>query len=271
VKLYGIMLTLFALTIGCGGTVKPVASKAKPRQRTRPRIEAAPVSAAAPKSGRGMKVTGITGSLNRGDVHQTIERYFESLLQCVALRPRRLGCAEGRIDFHFKIGPAGQVVEIHPSASTIGYRALELCLMDVVSHIVFPAPSGGDKTEFDWGMNVDPLVGQTTVQIEPEDFDKFVAEYAAQTYETCEIRKKTRFEVTAYIGRQGNVLAAGAIPSDRNAFEKLNCLLEEIAGWKLSRFKQRSKVTFTLKWQPPPPKKAKRHAKKTRVSTARGR
>jgi hypothetical protein len=215
-----------------------------------------------------MKVTGITGSLNRGDVHQTIEKYQDTLLQCVAERPRRLGWVGGRIDFHFKIGPAGQVVEIHPTSTSIGFHTLEVCLMNVVAHINFPLPSGGDKTEFDWGMDVDPLAGQTTDQIEPDALDKYLTKYAAQTYETCEVRKKTRFEVTAYISRQGKVLTAGAMTSDLKAFDKVSCVLDEIAGWRLLCPKRRSKVTFTLSWKPPPPKKAKALNKNRRAANA---
>jgi hypothetical protein len=264
VKLPEIILTFLVLTGGCGGASKPTALKTNPKES--PRYHPIAVEAPTAKRSAGMKVTGITGSLNRGDVHQTIEKYYDALLQCVAQRPRRLGWVAGRIDFHFKVGPAGQVVEINPTASTIGYHKLELCLKDVVAHISFPAPSGGDKTEFDWGMDVDPLSGQPVADLEPERIEKSLARYVADTYDTCEVPQRTRFEVTAYLGPQGNVLAAGTIPKDKKARDKVACMLEEMAGWRLSRPKKRSKVSFTLKWQPRPPK-AKKRVKKSRALT----
>jgi hypothetical protein len=216
-----------------------------------------------------MSVRGITGSLNRGDVNGTIERYSGELLQCVAQRPRRFGWVGGRIDFHFKIGPTGQVLEIRPTASTVGYHKLELCLTEIVSRIQFPVPNGRDKTEFDWGMDVDPHLGRVTHPMDKAELDPVLAQYAARTYEACQTRKKTRFEVTAYIGSYGKLLTAGMIPSHAAAFEQIDCLLDEMTRWKLPRIQKRSKVTFTLKWHPPPPPKAKQPKRKNRKRSAR--
>ena len=83
-------------------------------------------------------------------------------------------------------------------------------------------------------------------------------EHAAKTYEACEVPRRTRFQVTAYVGRRGRVLSVSAVPDTIKADDRLECLLEQIKEWQLPRIQRRSKVTFTLRWQPPPPGRLRR-------------
>jgi hypothetical protein len=231
----------------------------------------APECASAPQAvSGGMGVKGITGSLNRGDVHQVMETRFEALMECMNRRPRGLRWVGGRIDFLIKVGADGRVCEARPVRSTIGYRPLELCLTEVVEQTPLPPPDGRDRTEVDWGMNVEPDRGRETPFLKPAAVENALKRYADRTYKACEVPRRMRFEVTAYTGRSGKVLAAGVVPLKSVAPDKLECLLEEIKVWRLPPVKRRSKVAFTLKWKPPPPK-SKRYAGSKRGKSSRGR
>lgn len=298
-----IVVVLLMLMAACGGHQKRAAPKtagvgphsasagtpsAPIKQRTAPAGDASASDAGvsspaskdastparnAPAAGKavshGIMIKGITGSLNRGEVHRTIEDYNESLLQCVYRRPRRLRWVGGRIDFHFEIGPDGRVLNIYPTGSTVGNRDLELCLTEVVARIHFRAPDGRAKTEFDWGMNVEPYLGRDPDPLDSDKLDKVLGEYAGETFETCEVSKRTRFEVTAYIGSGKNMLTAGMTSSEPAAMEKADCVLQEIKSWKMPRLNKLSKVTFELKWRPLSAKAYKRLAARKKRKTGR--
>lgn len=218
-----------------------------------------------------MGIIGITGSLNRGDVQHAMEARTEVLLACTETRPRRLRFVGGRIDFHIDVAADGRVIEARPVHSTIGYRPLELCLTEVVEQTALPAPDGRDRTDIAWGMNVEPDRGREPLPLDAKAIQKTMKKYAGESYKACKVRRRTRFQVTAYVGRRGKVLAVSAVPLRRTvAPEKLDCLLEEIKAWRLPRLKRRSKATFTLKWKPPPPKK-RRYARSKRGKRSRRR
>ncbi len=212
-----------------------------------------------------MTTTGITGSLNRGDVHQVMETRTDALMQCVAKRPRRLRWVGGRIDFRIKVGRCGEVLEVRPTRSTVGYRGLELCLIEVMARTRMPPPEGRLDTDLEWGMNVEPQFGREPEPMDPADLKDALKAYAAETYETCEVQRRTRFEVTAYVGRRGRVLSASAVPNTSRADDKLDCVLEQIEKWQLPSTKRRSKVMFTLRWQRPSPKACRRHKRGKRM------
>ncbi len=228
-------------------------------------------ASAAKTASRGMGVRGITGSLNRGDVQEAMDTRTDALLQCMNERPRGLRFIGGRIDFRIKVGADGRVCEARPIHSTIGYRRLEKCITEVVEQTQLPLPDGRDRTEIEWGMNVEPDRGRQTEELDPATIVEAMKSYAGETYKTCEIRRRDRFEITAYAGRRGRFIALGVLPMRSVEAEKLDCLVQEIKqGWKLPKLKYRSKATFTLKWKPIPPKR-KRYVRSKKNKRRRGR
>jgi len=288
-----VVLPALLLGASCGGTQEPNQTQApapKPAAPPEPlTAEAADASiadaqqstgdrspenrfcASARKSASGgMGVRGITGSLNRVDVHETMDTRTGAFLQCVNQRPRRLRFIGGRIDFRIKVGADGRVCKAQPVHSTIGYRRLEQCITQVVEQTQLPSPNGRDRTEIKWGMKVEPHRGRRTPGIESAEIDEAIKKYAGETYKACKLRRRDRFEITAYAGRRGKIMAVGGLPLRAVKPEKLECLVKEIKGWKLPRLKCRSKATFTLKWKPIPPKR-KRKARSKKSKRRRGR
>lgn len=226
-------------------------------------------------------VRGIIGSLSAYEVNEAMQKRTGDLLACVQRRPGRLGYVEGRIRFHFIVGPDGSILKTHVMESSLGNRKLEDCLASAAGDTHMPVPAGSTHTEARWDMSVEPM-GKVTQPLEDEEhlqtLKDAIRASAEGTYETCEIQKRHRFQVTAYLGRKGRVLSAGVQPrwrgsekTDRDD-EQLACLTKEIRGWKgLPRVKGRRKVAFELRWsKAPPPKKAKKRKKKRRKKKRRG-
>ncbi len=213
---------------------------------------------------RHMGVRGITGSFSRGDVNDIMASRTNALLDCVDMRPRRLRFVNGIIAFHFVVGSKGQVLDVYPSRSDVGYFELEQCLADVVAQTRFMPPCGSQQTELDWDMRVEKDWESDPEPLHPRNIRKALKRYSADTYEVCEVKRRIRFKVTAYVGPGGRVLSSGLIPNRRIDSDKLECMANEINKWRVPKPKEISKVTFKLRWIPPPPEKKKKKRSKRR-------
>lgn len=206
---------------------------------------------------RHMGVRGITGSYNRGDVHDIMATRTNALLDCVDKRPRHLRFVNGVIAFHFVVGSQGQVLDVYPSQSDVGCFELEQCLADVVAQTRFMPPCGSQQTELDWNMRVEKDWKSDPEPLHPRNLRKALQRYAADTYEACDVKRRIRFMVTAYVGPGGRVLSSGLIPNRRVEIDQIECMANEINRWRVPRPKELSKVTFKLRWFPPPPERKK--------------
>ncbi len=196
---------------------------------------------------RTVKIKGLTGTLNKDDVHQTMDARKDALDACIVESRRRVRWVSGEIRFAFTVDAQGHVTDVHPLRSDIGHHALEDCLARALANTVFPKPAGLATAEFDWGLIVDPVPGRMPEPIEPETLDKTLRKRTPDIYKKCEARRhRERFQVTAYISRGGRVLSAGAVPKPKKAAEKLPCVLEQLAELRLPKQKKNGKVSFEL-------------------------
>lgn len=210
---------------------------------------------------RHMGVRGITGSLNRGDVHDIMDARKNALLDCVDRRPQHLRFVNGVIAFHFLVGSKGQVLDVYPSRSDVGCFELEQCLAEVVAQTRFMPPRGQLQTELDWDMRVEKDWKSEPEPLRPGRISRAMQRYSADTYKTCEVKRRVRFVVTAYIDQDGQVLSSGLIPNRRVETDRIECMANEINQWQIPKPKTISKITFKLRWIPPPPEK-KRYSRR---------
>src|SRR5205085_12149696 len=104
-----------------------------------------------------VKVSGLSGTLNKGDVHQAMEERQESFDICIRESRRNVRWVSGAIKFGFRVDGEGRITELRPISSTIGHRELERCLTDAVMPTQFPKPAGRATAEFNWGMSIDSV------------------------------------------------------------------------------------------------------------------
>lgn len=202
----------------------------------------APVPESAP-----VTIKGLTGTLNKDDVHQTMDAQQPAFDACIGASRRRLRWVSGSIRFVFKVGGEGQIEQVHPIESTIGHRELEACLSQAVAATVFPRPAGRATATFTWGMTVEPVPGRLPEPLDEKLLRQVLSKRRRDVVKNCKIRRRERFLVTAYIARNGRVLSAGAVPLPPKASEKLECVLEEIASWRMPKIERHSKVSFLLR------------------------
>lgn len=195
-----------------------------------------------------IKVQGTTGTLNKGDVHQTMEARQNLFDACIQESRRTLRWVSGGIKFAFKVDGEGRIMELRPLASTIGHRDLERCLTEAVLSTQFPKPSGRATAEFTWGMAVDPATQKSFDEAKAKIMARVARKEAKETFGSCEIkRRKARFRITAYIAAGGHLLSAGAVPTPFTAEDKVDCVLDQFSKWHMPKVKKASKVSFDLR------------------------
>ncbi len=230
--------------IACG-------SDAPARRPVRTKVVATRIASSAPTAppapASPVKIKGLTGTLNKDDVHQTMDAQQPAFDACIQQSRRSVRWVSGAIKFAFKVDAEGKVAEVHPTHSDIGHHHLETCLIEAVAATVFPKPAGRAQATFDWGMTVEPVPGRPPEPLDDKVVARVLRKRRSEVVRSCEIRRRERFLVTAYVARDGRVLSAGAVPMPPKASEKLECVLEEIASWRMPKVDHRSKTSFLLR------------------------
>jgi hypothetical protein len=191
-------------------------------------------------------VKGLTGTLNLDDVHQTMDGRQDAFDACIEMSRRSLRLVSGAIRFAFKVGADGAVQEVHTTESNIGHRALEECLSAAVASTQFPKPAGAAAATFDWGMQVEPA-GRPPDDLEPDVLKNVLKRHSREVHKNCQMRRRERFRVTAYIAPGGRVISSGAVPMPARAEEKVDCVLEQVASWRMPKLDRSGKVTFDVR------------------------
>jgi hypothetical protein len=246
-------MTCMLMAAQAGGCASESAAR-KPRPKPQPQAQGvapgiAPVAELAPPPSvpASVRIKGLTGTLNKDDVHQAMEARQNELDACIHESRRRLRLVSGTIQFSFKVDAEGAVEDVHPTESNIGHYALESCILRVLSETIFPKPDGSASARFDWGLTVEPATARAPEPIEPDLLDKVLDKHGSEVREACETKKRERFTVTAYINRRGKVVSAGALAQPAEAAEKLECVLDGIKALRMPKQKKDAKVTFVLR------------------------
>jgi TonB family protein len=242
-------LLVLLVASACGGAP---ASQAPPPAAAESPPPEEPAAVAEPLPEQPKKkpkwVRGLTGTLNKDDVHQTMDARQPEFDACIARVRRRHRWVEGEVRFDFVVDGEGKVARAETAKSTIGNAELERCLAQVVQATVFPRPAGRARATFSWDLQVYPAGGRRADPLVPKDLRKLLRKKAREAFRGCEVRRRrNRLVVTAYVGRRGQVLSVGAVPNLNLPEDKLECMLEQVRSWRMPRVKRRSKVTFMLK------------------------
>jgi hypothetical protein len=195
-----------------------------------------------------VKVKGLTGTLNKGDIHQTMEARQAEFDACIDASRRRVRWVSGAIRFAFRVDGEGHIMDVHPTQSSIGHRELEQCLTAAVAATQFPKPAGRATAEFAWGMSVESANARPLEAASAKTMASLVRKQSRELFKVCEIRRRrARFQITAYIAPGNRLLSAGVVPLPARAEEKADCVLEQFAKWHMPKLKHASKVSFELR------------------------
>jgi hypothetical protein len=202
---------------------------------------------AAPDPHAHIAVSGLKGTLNKDDVHQTMEarqRHFDA---CIHQAQRSVGWVSGGVRYAFKVDGRGRVAELHPLASNIGHQELEACLTAVVSETQFPKPAGRATAEFTWGMSVESPNARELAALKAKAASPLIRKHRREIMQSCEVPRRARYKITTYVSTTGTLLSAGGFGSSNAAQDKLGCVLDQVSKWHLPKQKRASKLSFDLR------------------------
>lgn len=214
---------------------------------TRAQPVAGAAGGAAPDQNAFIDVKGLKGTLNEDDVHQTMDARQRDFDLCISQARRTVQWVSGSLKFAFKVDGRGRIAELKPVQVTLGYRELEQCLTQVVASTQFPKPAGRATAEFSWGVNIDPVRGLTFASLKAKAVSGHLRKHKRELLHGCEVPRRSRFKITAYVSTTGSVLSLGGSAAPAAADAHFDCVLEQAAKWHLAKQKRMGKLSFDLR------------------------
>lgn len=224
-----------ALVIGCG---------ASSETSTEPAAESEGGERTEPRARDELAVTGLRGTLSQSEIQNALEPRMMKFSRCVQRRSGDVEWLSGKVELSFHIALDGSVASVFPSASTMGDRETERCILEVAQSVRFPEPHGGEA-DFTWPLEV-PLDSDVREPVvwDPAQFNEVLLTNAETALATC----IGSFSITAYIDPEGRVVAAGASTTELDDAAKLDCITEAVKTWTFpSPGSYAAKVSFNLR------------------------
>lgn len=226
-------LSLIALA-GCGATQsRPSSSSPLPSS-----------SESSSEPADSLSVSGLRGTLSQHEISGALDPRLPKFLRCAQQRMGELEALSGTISFAFHIAVNGSVADVRPTASTLGDRETERCMVEVAKSTRFPAPHGGEA-DFNWPLELPPS-GDVRAPVElASDFARAVlSREGAALHARC---GGGQVVVTAYVDTEGSVLAAGVAAPDLATSSELDCVAEGVRALRFeSPGSYLGKLSFTL-------------------------
>lgn len=192
------------------------------------------------------EIEGTLGTISQAAIEEGVQRSLGRILRCFSDRYDEVDVLGGAMEMSFRIKTDGTVRWVYLRRSTIGDRATERCVLNVLSRVQFARPTGGEA-EFAAPLELDP----------PEEIRPPVAWPASRVARL--VRSEGRalasscavdgegFHVTAYVGPGGEVLSAGAAVDQPEMTEPLDCVADAVRAWRMpDPGSYPAKVTFEL-------------------------
>lgn len=214
-------ILIAALAVACGSADK----------KTKTAKNAQPESSDERRSGGLPDISAEIGALDEEAVQKTFNSTQSELMACRNEGARRIEPLGGDVRFYMRIDASGRVAHAHMEESTLGDRATEKCMLDVLRSRSWPKPVGGENG-----------IAQTSAGFDADDVrppnawssDRAMSTVSALTTEIDECKNGTSgtFTATAYVrqgdGEHGRAVAVGIAPPNEEGEAAVDCLVEAL-------------------------------------------
>lgn len=207
---------LLVWAAGCGGAPKGPESALAAERREPER--------AATKGADPLQIEGLLGSLSQVEIHRALDPRLPRFARCLGQRNDVVPWLSGSIAMRFRVATDGSVRSVWPTASELGDRATERCLLGVAASTQFPAPHGGEA-EFDWSLEA-----PADSDVRPADAYAFLDRALPTLASAVQSCAAPELHVTAYVDDAGQVVAAGASSPAPVSDEALDCVTTSLVG-----------------------------------------
>lgn len=226
----GLILGASLALAGCGASPPPKAALADAGPVTE-KIDTGPSS-----------YESEIGGMNEYAVEDIFKGLARPIARCFENGTSRVEALGGTFTVSFRVDRKGNTRWAYMKESTIGDRATETCVLDLVKNKVWPRPLSGEG------------LAQKSFDIEPASSAlvldgkraRPIANLARSKTASCRKGVHGTFQATAYLEPNGRVRAAGVAPPDEKAESVVDCLVDEIQKLKFSATGKLAKVTFQI-------------------------
>jgi hypothetical protein len=210
---------------GCGAPERPAAP-----------APAGPPAPAAPRAAPGPvpSVEQEVGALDERATARTFGSLVPKIERCqleARARDARLEALAGEVELEVHVGRDGGARSAFLPRSTLGDRAAERCIVGAARAAAWPRPEGGGDAVAKNSYQLPPRAGRDAVAW-PDEKVAASVKASARAFRACRGRHRGRFELTAYVGGDGAVIAAGASSPDAAGDAVADCLAEAAKGLK---------------------------------------
>ena len=182
------------------------------------------------------------GGMNEYAVDDQWKRLSPRVQRCLETGTSRVETLGGSFTVAFRVDRKGGTRWAYMKSSTLGDRATESCVLELVRGQTWPKPLSGEG------------LAQKTIEIEPSSAPhtldpkrlRAVIQIAHNKTAACRKGVSGAFLATAYLEPNGRVRAAGVAPPDEKAESAADCVVDELHKLRFSGTGKLSKVTFEI-------------------------
>ncbi len=235
---------MLALVAGTGCLVSACGGEPPPKEPEPTRLPT-PNRAVRPD----LQVSQELGQLDPKLADQAFERIKPKLMACQAQGVKRLDYLAGDAKFFARLDGAGKVRWVYLEESTLGDRATEQCVLEVLTNAPWPAPVGGEA-ELQKGFGFELQDARPPTAWGPEKAQAATATLAAEAKRCRGGKSEPAFHVTVYVepdGAQGKVASAGVATTTREAAAQSDCVVSAVKALRFpSPGSYAAKISFSL-------------------------
>ena len=197
------------------------------------------------------EVSGLHGTLSQEEIQRALTPRLPKFLRCATARRAELEVLAGNLTFGFHLAANGLVTAVQVNQSTLGDRASERCMVEVAQSTQFPPPHGGEA-DFTWPLELPPDTDvRAPVQLGADVAQPISSARPARGIARGETLQGVcgggQYVVTAYLGPDGRVLAAGVATPDISTPTELDCVAAGVMDWSFpSPGSYTGKLSFTV-------------------------
>lgn len=182
------------------------------------------------------------GGMNEFAVEETFKALSRPIARCFESGAERVEALGGSFTVAFRVDRKGATRWAYMKASTIGDRATESCILDIVRSRAWPKPLSGEG------------LAQKTVDIEPAKAPHLLdgkrvsrsVHQAKARIAPCRKGVTGAFLATAYLEPDGRVRSAGVAPPNEKGESVVDCVIGELQKIRFSATGKLAKVTFEM-------------------------
>jgi hypothetical protein len=213
--------------VACAGPKPPEAPKPDDSA-----VAKQPSGGARKKSGP--SVQSEIGGLDEKATMRAFESWSRKVETCQDARRGKnpnLDFLAGSLTIKVHIDEGGRSTQAHLVKSTLGDEALEACIVAAANAMSWPKPEGGKMGLAEQEITLPMKGDRDAVAWSADKLGKELEQLRPKLKE-CRAGKSGAYDVTMYVGTEGEVLAAGASSPEADGGKAAACLTKLVAGTK---------------------------------------